>query len=357
MEPTTQGAALPWRGRRLVLHIGAGKTGTTAIQKALHADAQALEGRRVVYLGLMFERARQRLFQWQQPAAIAAFHALPELEAAREFGALLRECLRASDLDATLVLSNESFFGQNAAVIRALAPFVEGGLDLTVIAYVRRHDQWAKSAFIQWGIRHKTYVGPQKSFGEWDNPERNAFYPKLQTWLDAFGERVLVRNYDAVEDVVSDFYAVVGLGARKSPERTYQAPQASELVLRALFNQLIPGQSSPERFEELFGSTDAMAMAPLGEWLGGLLPSEEELGRVIEATTADRGQVNAVLLGQGQPPLSTTTRPQRPVEIDPEAMLVMMLQALVRQSGELHRLQARLERLEHERAAEGDGGG
>lgn len=357
MEPTTQGPGRTWRGRRLVLHIGAGKTGTTAIQNALKADAGVLAQRRVNYLGLMFENFAERRFHWQRPATIHFFHALPVTVGAREFSTLLRECLRASDLSATLVLSNESFFGQNAAVIRALRPFVEEGLELTVVAYVRRHDQWVKSAFIQWGIRHKTYPGPQQSFAEWDNPSRNAFYPKLKPWLDAFGKRVRVRNYDAVDNVVSDFYALVGLGEKENPERRYQAPQASELALRALYNQLSPGKNSPQHFDRVFGSTTTMAMAPLGEWLGGLLPSEGDLRRVIEQAGADREQVNAILAGQGQPLLSTGTSPQRPLEIDTEAMLVMMFQALVRQAGELDRVKARLGQLEQERADGGDGSG
>lgn len=346
MESTPRTPGSTWRGRRLVLHIGAGKTGTTAIQGALKADEEALAQRRVRYLGLMFERFGERCFDWQRPSMIHGFHALPVAEGARQFASVLRECLRASDLSATLVLSNESFLGQNAAVIRALGPFVEEGLDLAVVAYVRRHDQWAKSAFIQWGIRHKTYSGPQQSFGQWDNAVRNAFYPKLRPWLDAFGSRVLVRNYDAVSNVVTDFYSATGLGQKQDPVRRYQAPGASELALRALFNQVNPGKSSPQQFERLFGNPATLPATPLATWLGTLLPTDADLQRVTDEATADRDQVNAILARQGQPPLDTQAKPQRGIEVDPEAILMTLFQALVRQGGELERVKARLDRLE-----------
>ena len=56
-----------------------------------------------------------------------------------------------------MIWSNETFLGNDAIVFPAVQRLTEAGVGaLRIVAYVRRPDAWAQSAYLQWGIKHKT---------------------------------------------------------------------------------------------------------------------------------------------------------------------------------------------------------
>src|SRR5437667_280063 len=55
-------------------------------------------------------------------------------------------------------------------------------VQLEIVAYLRRQDRWAVSAYKQWGIKHKTYEGPVQPFTKWFNPEECDYLTVLNRW-------------------------------------------------------------------------------------------------------------------------------------------------------------------------------
>ena len=332
-------------GFTLVVHIGDGKTGSSAIQRMLRTEVGSLAKAGIAYLGLMLEFAPVKKYEWQRDTRIEAFHALPRERAAEE----LAEILEASVRDAAgrglakLVWSNETLLGRNAATIDALARLKASGVDVRPVVYVRRHDAWARSGYAQWGLRHKTYEGPIKDFPQWCEMRRLALQPKLQPWLDAFGAAVSVRNFEALPDVASDFLGLLGVEHLPAVGvRANETPPAEELALRALFNHQLPGPTSPVRFNKLLGAKDIDFRLPLGDWLRSKLPTEEELARLSETYADDREAVNQALRAAGQPPLGSEPLEHERPSLNHEILLSTLFQMVVRQAQRLEKLELRL---------------
>ena len=332
----------------LVVHIGDGKTGSSAIQRLLRTEAGILAGGGFSYLGLMLEFAPLKKYEWQRDTRIEAFHALKSDRAAME----LAEVLEASAADARrrglrgLVLSNETLLGRSAAAIEALLKVSAAGIDVRPVVYVRRHDAWARSGYAQWGLRHKTYSGPVKDFAQWCESRRLALYPKLEPWLDAFGDAVSVRNFDATPDVARDFLGVLGIDAEPAAQvRANETPAIEELALRALFNHQLPTATPPVRFNKLLGAGDVDFRLSLGDWLRTRMPSQEQLAELVSRYADDREAVNAALKARGQPPLSTDPLQHAEVELDQEALIGAVFQLLVRQAQRVEVLEDKLAKL------------
>lgn len=65
----------------LHIHIGQGKTGTTAIQKALQQNFKFLKQNNIFYLGMCFENSEKRLFPWNTISGSDQFFNLPLVDA------------------------------------------------------------------------------------------------------------------------------------------------------------------------------------------------------------------------------------------------------------------------------------
>jgi hypothetical protein len=147
---------LDWRNARrpgpqiLYLHIGAHKTGTSAIQSTLRAEA-----RRLRWHGIFYDRAFYRLGK-----LLGARSPLPDGERA----ALRRnvdERLRARP-ERIVIGSSEGLFGdvfRGYANIRAVAEDLRAilaGYDVRIIACVRRQDDFVQSVYHQYVKRGGT---------------------------------------------------------------------------------------------------------------------------------------------------------------------------------------------------------
>ena len=223
---------------KLILHVGAGKTGTTSIQKMLNNGRSQLGALGVHYLGLMLEHAPQH-FQWQRPTTVNQdFHSLGHADAVAQLLVALKAAVQqaqASDVH-TLIWSNESLFDRNSQVLDALSQ-LQDALDVTILVYIRRHDSWAQSAYIQWGLKHKTYKGPMKSFNEWVESGLPKFHERLMGLINAGVGTLVLRNLDGIADSVEDFKSVCGLTSLDLPSaRVNESVGSTELLLRTLFN-------------------------------------------------------------------------------------------------------------------------
>lgn len=183
--------------KKLFLHIGFNKTGSTSIQRNLALNAKALRSRGILYPHDPDAPYTQR---WQHVPLAAAVpgNQLNWLSPRKKKtkGAAwdkLAEVLDASDCS-TVILSSEGFGGltMQAEQIDWLKKKL-AGFDITVIAYIRRQDSYFLSAYQQ---RIKAGSSTPFRFDMHETMPALCFSQRLAPWRAAFGpERVIVRPF------------------------------------------------------------------------------------------------------------------------------------------------------------------
>ncbi|MBI3672821.1 MAG: sulfotransferase [Rhizobiales bacterium] len=339
------GAEPSTRPFRLIVHIGAGKTGTSSIQKTLFFGSSKLRKGKTLYLGLNLEHAPDPRFSWQRPDGSEEFHALGAEQGKIElFDCLqnaIRSCVEAGYSQA--VWSNESLLDRKNATAACLTELAADGVTILIVAYIRRYDAWARSSYIQWGIKHKTYHGPLLGYAEFRKKRPVLFGKHLADWYDAFGERLIIRNLDEVGDVVDDFFAVTGLsidGIEK--QRFNDTPTGEELALRAMFNTGIEEKALPEVFDGAMQVPDLRFDLTPTQWLSALLPDEDDLKAVADASETDRLMLDVLLRACGAAPVETSPLETKAPTVDTAKLLTAVSQIVMKQSLRIKRLEERL---------------
>lgn len=327
----------------LIVHAGAGKTGSTSIQYSLKAHRELLQQAGVWYLGLMLEHGPTPLADWQMPTTQVPGNAQPAFQ--QQVRQVLGQLLDAASARGihTLVWSNEQFFRNSAFVMPLLHELVaQQRIELKVVIYLRRHDAWARSAYLQWGLKHKTYAGRLRRFAEWIKRSPPTLAPLVDKWVEGFGERVVLRNFDALDDVVGDFVQLCGLGTQRiEPVRVNEALSAESTYLRALFNGLHDRPVHVKEFNAVVSEDPDLFMTP-ADYLNRLLPSADDLGQVRHQLRDDRSQIDAQLNAQGQPSLETSPLTVTPPSVSTDRLVGALCRLVLLQSQRLHALEQRL---------------
>ena len=208
-------ATVAYDVKRLYLHIGRGKTGTTAIQVFLSRNRAALQSRGVDYV---HARDADRGGGHQRFAKSLVtdppdFMKLPRKpEAAR--AAIAAEV--AGSQAPSVLLSSENLTLVDPTL---LATFAEecGIEDVRVIFFGRSQDEVAESQYNQlvklWRVQMPFAEYLATEMGEVD------YSALLEPWADTFGpERIIARVYDAgSESVIDDFLSCLPLRDRGDP--------------------------------------------------------------------------------------------------------------------------------------------
>lgn len=326
---------------KLIFHVGAGKTGTSSIQESLRLSQATLAKHGFGYWGLMLESAPFKQFSWQLASASKEFLALSQQEAREQVETVLSKSIEMAMQAGchTAIWSNEWFFGRHQAVLPALQSLERNGVEVKIVAYVRRHDAWARSAYVQWGVKHKTYEGSLMPFSEYIRKRPVRFSSTLAPWKEAFAADFILRNFDAVGDVVSDFIELFNLPRDIVPSRTNESPSMEELFLRAMYNNTHKGEVLPVNFDRLFGTKQINFNLKAGQWLESLLPSQADLERVIEISAADRQATNQMLAELGQPELATTALKTKDLAVDNDKLISVLMQIVFMQNNKIQKLQ------------------
>lgn len=254
--------------RRLVLHVGSLKTGSTSIQALLAENRAALRAQ-----GLLPLRAAGSPNATQLPAYAApplpdrrgtlqaAFHqqlgiaTVAELEAfrARLRDALAQEVAAAGPEIGTFFLSNENLFRSQQAELQALRDLFAGLFDrVTVVAYLRRQDHYAVSKYTT-DLRRGEPWGLSDTFEQSADLQYLRYDEVLQRWAASFGrDAVIPRIFAAGDlaggDVVRDFCALAGIRLEEGivlPERRNVALSARAQAFLRQFNEAYPREKGP----------------------------------------------------------------------------------------------------------------
>ena len=328
----------------LIFHIGAGKTGSSSIQQTLKNSSERLIAEGFLYTGLIFESNVDHIYQWQNVSKIEDFHALSVSETKNQLSNLLKNIIEKAEKDNinTIIWSNESFFGRASKVLSVLKEFEKMGHRIKIIAYVRRHDSWARSAYIQWGLKHKTYKGDIQPFAQWIKKRKPRFSKGIREVLDIFPETFYIRNMDVTSDVVNDFLTLCGISTSKIDKiRDNDSPGNEELFLRTLFNSNFNGQVLPQRFDNTLGR-ELDYKHTINEYMDLLLPSKEEIDNIRREVKEDWEETNEMLVKKGQPPLQDSPLPEKDYHVNEEKLMKVLCEIVLKQSIRINRLEALL---------------
>lgn len=351
---------------RIILHIGRGKTGTTSIQDSLSASSEVLAEGGVKYLGLMLEHAPVHVAAWQRQdlAPNTAMNKLRKLDhetASQQIYHALDVNIATLEGEGvnTAIWSNERFFGMHREFSSALKKIASQGHEIQVVAYVRRHDSWAKSVHNQWYIKRKRNKGGNLSFKEFIEGYDIAFAPSLVGWESVFGEDLIVRNFDASNDVVADFCEAIDVDqALVRQSRSNDTPGPEETMLRALLGDRLrhwsPGEVDMDAFERLFRPSMIDFASDPVKMANDLLPDEGDLQRVVEMTADDRRQVDELLIARGQPVLNIEPKSVRPLEVDGRIVDSVLFQILAYQARNMQKVSREIAQLRQRVAAVDD---
>lgn len=227
---------------RFLFHVGMGKTGSTTIQHALAQSGAELAAEGIRYAGMWAP--------WIGPEhdGSMAFHrflALPpdRLREAADRCLDWAEALGAETGAHTILHSNEAFHA--APFFRRLAERAE----VRLVAYVRAPARWLPSAYMQWGVVHKTNLGAVAPFGA-TGRRLMAQYRAIRVLGEAMGDLFEARAYPEGGDVLDDFGEVLGLRLRRPPGRLQVRPGPVEAIFRAAFNSAVQEPTLPRAFNE-----------------------------------------------------------------------------------------------------------
>jgi len=227
--------------RKIIVHIGSHKTGSTAIQTFFSKNRKELRERGVVYP----ENACPEIAEFGHHMIPWAFvtneQFLPTLYAEKyliqDKTTLFEKVKSECKTDETMILSSEEFSTLTKEEVCSLKEWLSD-FNVEIILYLRRQDKYLESAY-------KTSVlsgSVNTNFIEFCKYQRfNLNYLELiKTWEDVF-ENITIRSYsdsNISDDIVGDFLGLVDLSElhdKNQKERENPSLNAEVIeVIRAL---------------------------------------------------------------------------------------------------------------------------
>lgn len=246
----------------LILHVGRGKAGSTALQSALERSAGVLRE-----AGVSWPKGAE-LTRWNHVALASAVRGSAEHRWALDE---LLDGLAAAP-DGKHVVSSEFLFDVGASRLARFRALLPG--EVTVVAYVRDYRSWVVSLYVQ-AVKKGRSLGDFDSFldgAEGLVSARGA----IANWTAAFGrERVVVRQASGAGDwdIVRDFSAIAGIPLTPGETRNVSPHWIETELVRELLNrEATPGTlmtrgSGLNALRRAFRSFAARAVLPRAVYL------------------------------------------------------------------------------------------
>lgn len=288
--------------RRWVVHIGAAKTGSTAIQRCLSDNRDALLQQGLVYPDVSLRGWGHHDLAFLLDGGYPDW-AIPQPRPLTALILDLRAAVARADVPC-IVLSSENFYlYPRPAGLRAVlqAAGLQAQDRITIVCYLRRQDE-AQMSWYNQTVKAQGYSGSFESslrqhHGLWDYAQR------LRPWQAEFGSDALaVRVYDPVRqpDVCSDFLSILGVEAARlrSPiGRANERINRDILELQRLVNRLPLKVTSKRRHhKQLIALTAAAALEGIFDDRPFLTPAAA--GRLMQSYDEGNLWVARTFLGR-----------------------------------------------------------
>lgn len=290
--------------RKLTIHIGMGKTGSSSIQSTLCENGEKLDEKGIKYLGLMLEFAGEREFNWQKARGWNIFNSLSKeimnKQLVHVFERLNNEL---PDKTSHLIWSNESLFG-NAELLSTAISKLDEFFDVQVIGYIRRPDTWVLSAYLQWGIKHKTYKGPLKSFSQWIKNRKFSWEEDMMKWITLV-QQAHYYNFDKVGNVTQHFLNIILPGKNDEiiQKRVYETPPPAIQALYAYYNSAFDSQVEPNDFNKILHKSGVDNLSQPVRYFNNYLPEKDDINNYVKKSMEHINRINEILVDMGEPEL------------------------------------------------------
>lgn len=293
--------------KKVILHLGMHKTGSTALQAFLVAHAANLLQHRSVLvpeagrpmLGEQLSDGHHQL-AWmldEDRSLHRERHCQPDV-----FARLRREI--DDSAATTVILSSEELDALQRPEIERLAAELDGH-DLQVVVYLRRQDQYVQAMYFTEIAYQRGKVADIEAFIHSGRCGSLDYAALLENWATVFGrERVVARRYERRQllggNVVKDFMDAVGIRIPWAREDLWKLPEVTlnrtlpkafldaliaarelglsdmqQAQLRRLLLRVVPRKAeldllSPRQCQTLLASLEAGNRQLFERWFGGV---------------------------------------------------------------------------------------
>lgn len=240
----------------LYLHIGIGKTGSSALQSFLAKNRERLYEDGIWYpelnAGLKVE---EKLKLFNGNAEFLIQFSMNYEEMSKERRQLFDDTctkLQNADSNKDILLSREMTLGEAEMVCKN---FVAQGFDVKVIVYLRRQDLLGESLWNQ-GVKSRSYAGSCLDFIQSIEQELD-YYSRLREIAAVVGkENVNVSIYEpGSEDIFAACLDILGIHSMENYEKdSYQANpslSANYVEIKRIFNSIPDGTAFMYSIKEL----------------------------------------------------------------------------------------------------------
>ncbi len=199
--------------KHLFLHIGLGKTGSSALQSWLSLNAETLSRQGIDYADLIPEAKHGEVSSGNG----YLLHKACVSQDFEEVERLLTSTYFFNPEHNVSIISCELLQGIRPVYIKRIREICEhNGINVSVIAYVRSVYEQSYSTYVQ-GIKRSSVT---HCFGEKSEDISFATTVEyLKRYLEVFGDRLIVLNYDdAKKDIYSSFADITGIDRKGTRE-------------------------------------------------------------------------------------------------------------------------------------------
>jgi hypothetical protein len=231
---------------RVILHIGLGKTGTSALQHMMRVSRDEFIEQAIYPVDQSFGDC------WDTASYIEAGKLV---NCTDNFKSVFKELIssavnRANENSCnTVFYSNESWSNLKIPFYTFINEAVdELGLDLVYYVTVREFSDWVVSCYKQWGLYHKVYKGGVQSFTSWLNEEEISNilrFPERLKLIEELSSETVVFEYSSTVN----FEIINHLGFSYSGSNV-KVNDRNNLPLSILYNNNFQEPKSPHEIED-----------------------------------------------------------------------------------------------------------
>lgn len=327
--------------RRVIFHVGMGKTGSTTIQNALAANRPVLADHGYFYGGQWMDLVSAEFEGFLGFQKFLGQTTEQFVASAEKLVAALLRLGEETGLE-TFVFSNEQIF-ENVSKLDAFFKTLAKDFTVEIIVFVRPPATWLPSAYIQWGVVHKTNPGSVQAY---PHKARSLVrqYDYLRIWHELHGAAVRVIAYPDGADVVEVFSGAIGVPLRFNVGRQQVRPDTAEILMRFACNNAVPQMALPQVYDSLRAKVPAGTPTAISDKIRHVLDQSETTAIIAEnqATWAFIAQTFGLNLVTA--PVNPSPRSDMSAVVD--TVLGAMLDLLFMQAYQIEAMEQRLRRLE-----------